>query len=350
TTLNLATDFGFFKNRLSGTVEFYKTSTTDLLVNRQLNASIGYTTQPFNIGEIQNKGIEVQIDAIPIQTKNLSVQTGILFSRNRNKILRLYGDKNGDGKEDDDVANNWYIGQPIEIYRQPKYLGVWQGTEVFPGSTFNPVTGKWEIGGTQAPLALDKNGVPIKDPYTNRAPVPGSVKLEDKNGDGKIDANDNYITSKYSDWMGSFNLGVTYKGFDFSMDIYTVQGITRNNQFLYDYTAGGDLRGNRNGIKVNYWTPENPSNTYPQPNAGTSPPGMTNVGLQDASYWRLQNVTIGYNFPERMTSILKLSTLKLYATAQNLVTVTDFKAYSPEQDLYAYPMTRNFIFGLKLGL
>ena len=257
---------------------------------------------------------------------------------------------NGDGKEDDDVANNWFIGQPIQVFRQPKYIGVWQGVEVYPGSAFNAATGKWEINGAQAPIALDKNGVAIIDPLTGRAPVPGAVKLEDKNGDGKINAADNYITSQYPDWMGSFSLGANYKGFDFSMDIYTVQGITRNNQFLYDYTAGGDLRGNRNGIKVDYWTPENPSNTYPQPNAGTSPPGMVQVGLQDASYWRLQNVTLGYSLPLRMISTLKLTSLRIYATGQNLVTKTDYKAYSPEQDLYAYPMTKNFIFGLKLGL
>ncbi len=350
TTLNLALDFGLFNNRISGTIEYYKTNTTDLLVNRQLNASIGYSTQPFNIGEILNSGIEVQLDATPIQTKDLRVQTGILFSRNRNKILRLYGDLNGDGKEDDDVANNWFIGKPIEIFRQPTYLGVWQGTEVYPGSTFNPTTGKWELNGVQAPVALDKNGLPIKDPFTGRTPVPGTTKILDLNGDGKINADDNVITSRYADWMGSFNINASYKGFDISMDIYTVQGITRNNQFLYDYTAGGDLRGNRNGIKVDYWTPENPAPWYPQPNAGTSPPGMTNLGLQDASYWRLQNLSLGYNFPERISSKLKFNTLRVYVTAQNLITITDYKAYSPEQDLYAYPMTRNFIFGIKFGL
>ena len=175
---------------------------------------------------------------------------------------------------------------------------MWQGTEVYPGSAFNPATGKWEIGGVQAPVAMDETtGLPIVDPFTEKAPIPGTPKIEDKNGDGKINADDNYITSRYPDWMGSFNLNASYKGFDFSVDIYTVQGIIRNNQFLYDYTAGGDLRGNRNGIKVDYWTPENPATCYPQPNAGTSPPGMTNLGLQDASYWRLQNVTIGYRFP-----------------------------------------------------
>ena len=350
TTMNLAVDFGFFDNRLSGTFEYYNKSTTDLLVNRQLNASIGYSSQPFNIGEVQNKGIEIQIDAIPVQTKNLTIQTGILFSKNNNSIVRLYGDLNGDGKEDDDVANNWFIGKPIQIFRQPKYLGVWQASEVYPGSTFNKVTGRWEKGGLQAPVALDKNGLPIIDPFTGRTPVPGTCKIEDKNGDGKINAEDNYITSQYPDWMGSFNLSVSYKGFDISMDIYTVQGITRNNQFLFDYTAGGDLRANRNGIKVDYWTPENPASIYPQPNAGTSPPGMNNLGLQDASYWRLQNLTFGYNFPAKMIAKLKFSSLRIYATGQNLITKTDYKAYSPEQDLYAYPMTRNFIFGIKLGL
>jgi hypothetical protein len=176
------------------------------------------------------------------------------------------------------------------------------------------------------------------------------VKLEDRNSDGKINAEDNYITSKFPDWSGSFNLGATFKNFDFSMDLYTVQGVTKNNQFLYDYTAGGDLRGNRNGLKANYWTPENPSNTFPQPHAGTSPPGMYNLGLQDASYWRLQNLTLGFTFPAKITSKLKIANLKIYTTAQNLITSTDYKAYSPEQDLYAYPTTKNFIFGLKVGL
>ncbi|GAB2816340.1 TonB-dependent receptor [Ferruginibacter profundus] len=350
TTMNLAVEFGFFNNRLSGSVEYYNTSTTDLLVNRQLNSSIGYSSQPYNIGEVLNKGIEIQLDAVPVETKDFRLQTGIIFSKNKNSIVRLYGDLNGDGKEDDDVANNWFIGQPIQIFRQPKYLGVWQALEVYPGSTFNKTTGKWEIGGVQAPVAVDKNGLPIIDPFTGKTPVPGTCKIEDKNGDGKINADDNYITSQYPDWMGSFNLSATYKNFDLSMDIYTVQGITRNNQFLYDYTAGGDLRGNRNGIKVDYWTPENPASIYPQPNAGTSPPGMTNLGLQDASYWRLQNVTIGYNFPKKLISRFKFSNFRIYATGQNLITKTDYQAYSPEQDLYAYPMTKNFIFGVKLGL
>lgn len=350
TTLNAALEFALFNGRFSGTAEFYNTRTTDLLVNRQLNSSIGFTTQPFNIGAIRNQGIELQLDAIPLQTDEFTLRTGILFSKNRNKIEKLYGDLNGDGVEDDDVANNWIIGQPIEIYRQPKYLGVWQGTEVYPGSVFNAKTGKWEINGTQAPVALDANGKAIVDPFTQRAPIPGSVKLEDKNGDGKINADDNYITSRYQDWTGSFNLSATYKGFDLSMDIYTVQGIIRNNQFLYDYTAGGDLRANRNGIKVDYWTPENPSNSFPQPNASTSPPGMFNLGLQDASYWRLQNLTIGYTFPKTLLSKVKLTNLRIYATGQNLVTVTKYQAYSPEQDLYAYPATRNFSFGLKIGL
>jgi TonB-dependent starch-binding outer membrane protein SusC len=351
TTLNLAVDFGFFNNRLSGTIELYDKNTTNLLVNRQLNASIGYSAQPDNIGKVQNKGIEIQIDAIPIIKKDFTLKTGIMFSMNKNSIKSLYGDLNGDGVQDDDVANNWFIGQPIEIFRQPKYLGVWQAQEVYPGSTFNKANGKWEIGGVQAPVAVDKaTGLPLVDPFTGKAPIPGTCKLEDKNGDGKINADDNYITSRYAKWMGSFNISAKYKNFDFSMDIYTVQGLIRNNQFLWDYTAGGDLRGNRNGIKVDYWTPENPASMYPQPNAGTSPPGMTNLGLQDASFWRLQNLTLGYSLPSKVTSKMKMANVRVYVTAQNLITVTDYQAYSPEQDLYAYPMTRNFIFGLRVGL
>jgi TonB-dependent starch-binding outer membrane protein SusC len=322
TTLNGAIDFAFWKNRVSGTIEAYKTSTTDLLVNRQLNSSIGYSTMRDNIGEVQNKGLELSLDVIPIETKDFILKTGMVFSTNRNKIISLYGDLNDDGIQDDDVANRWFVGKPIEVFYQPKFLGIWQAKDVVDGKI---------------------------DPNTKKLAVPGDVILEDVNNDGKIDIQDNYITSKYHDWMGSFNLTATYKSFDFSTDIYTVQGITRDNLYLYDYTYGGDLRGNRNGIKVDYWTPENPSNTYPRPNAGTSPVGMTNLGLSDASYWRLQNISLGYSFPETLLTKAKLSKLRVYVTGQNLLTVTKYQSYSPEQDLSAYPTTRSFIGGLQLG-
>ncbi len=322
TTLNTAVDFGFLKNRISGTIEYYKTNTTDLLVNRQLNAAIGYTSIKDNIGEVQNTGIEIQLDLVPVRTRDLTVKAGFLFSKNKNKILRLYGDLNNDGVQDDDVANRWFIGQPISVFYQPKFLGIWQTKDKTDG---------------------------LIDANTRKLAVPGDVRLEDVNNDGKIDSQDNYITSRFQDWIGSFNLSVNYKNIDLSADFYTVQGIVKDNVYLYDYTYGGDLRGNRNGIRVDYWTPENPSNTYPRPNAGNSPIGMPNLGLQDASFWRLQNVTLGYSLPSTLISKIKLSRLRVYATAQNLLTITKYQSYSPEQDASAYPTTRNFIAGIQLG-
>ena len=322
TTLNTALDFAFFNNRISGTIEAYNTSTTDLLVNRQLNAAIGYSSIRDNIGEVQNKGLEVQLDLIPVRTNDLTVRTGFIFSANRNKIISLYGDLNNDGIQDDDVANQWFIGQPIEVYYQPKFIGIYQLADAMEAKV---------------------------DPNTRKAVVAGDVKLEDVNGDGKIDIQDNQLTSKYQKWIGSFNTTVNYKNLDFSMDIYTMQGITRNNVFLYDYTYGGDLRGNRNGIKVDYWTPENPSNTYPRPNAGNSPVGMVFLGLQDASFVRLQNVSLGYSLPANMLAKVGVNRLRVYATGQNLLTITKFQSFSPDQDASAYPMVRSVIFGLQLG-
>ena len=318
TTLNAALDFGFWKNRLSGTIELYKTRTTDLLVNRSINSSTGYTTMRDNIGEIQNRGIEIQLSGASVRNHDFDLTGTVTFSKNRNKIVKLFGDKDGDGEEDDYPQNNWFIGEPISIYRYYKVVGIWQEDEVD------------QIPNSAQPTAQ-----------------PGDVKLWD-NGDGILNDEDKFIVSRYPKWTGSLNLQAAYKGFDFSADIYTVQGITRLNPFLYDYSYGGNMRAVFNGIKVDYWTPENPSGTFPRPTTNGQN-DMTWLALEDASYWRLQNVQLGYTFPQSITEKLHVNKLRLYMTGQNLLTFTDFHAYSPDQDPSQYPEARSFTFGVQLS-
>lgn len=319
TTLNLAVDFGFFNNRLSGTVEWYKTNTKDLLVDRSISSVTGYSTIKDNIGEIQNKGLEIQLEGTVVQSRNLNIQLGMTFSRNRNKILKLFGNLDGDGKEDDYPLNNWFIGQPISVYKKYETAGIWQENEVD------------QIAESAQPNTK-----------------PGDIKIVDRNGDGKLDDDDKILVSKFPKWNGSFNISATYKNVDFSMDIYTVQGITKYNPFLAEYDYGGNMRAVFNGIKVDYWTPENPTGNFPRPTTNGALE-MGHIAYEDASYIRLQNLTIGYTLPTRWTSKARLSNLRVYFTGQNLLIFTDFQSYSPELAADQYPEACTITFGLQVG-
>jgi TonB-linked SusC/RagA family outer membrane protein len=322
TQLNLAVDFGLFKNRLSGTVEVYNTDTSDLLIYETLNANTGYTTKLSNLGKVNNKGLEVTLNSELIKKKDFSLNLGATFTKNKNSIVSIYGkDANGDGKEDDAVGNLWFIGKPIDVYYQYKAIGIYQVGE----------------------------NIPV---VTGTTLLPGDIKLYDadpSNGSNPNPDQDRVLTSKMPDWFGTVSLSMKYKRFDFSADVYTVQGITKDNPYLYGYVQGGSLRGVKNGIKQDYWTPENPGGNWPRPRDGNDPPYMYTMGLQDASYIRLQNVSAGFTLPENTLKSLGLTTMRLYVTGSNLITITDFQSYSPEKNAGEYPEPVTCVIGLQVG-
>ncbi|MBD8081016.1 SusC/RagA family TonB-linked outer membrane protein [Chryseobacterium caseinilyticum] len=319
TTFNSAVDLGLFRDRITATVEYYITRTKDLLVQEQLDQSSGYTNRWSNLGEVENKGFEATINADVIKKKDFKFKLGLSYTRNRNKIISLYGrDANGDGIEDDDVLNRRFIGQAINVYYQYQPIGIFQQGE--------------DIANSAQPLAL-----------------PGDIKIRDVNGDGVINDKDRVITSQAPDWYGTVSLGLEYKGWDLSADFYTVQGVTKDNPFLYGYTQGGSLRGIKNGIKQDYWTPENPGGNFPRPSEGNDPSNIYNLGLQDASYVRLQNITFGYSFPKDQVSKIGLSNLRIFLTGSNLFTITDYQSYSPEKTPGDYPEAVTVVAGVRLG-
>ncbi|MBC7845982.1 MAG: TonB-dependent receptor [Flavobacterium sp.] len=320
TQLNLAVDFGLFKNRLSGTVEVYDTKTTDMIVKAKINETTGFSEQYQNIGEVNNQGIEVTLNSEIIRNKDFKLNLGASFTKNKNKIVSLYGDKNGDGIQDDEVANRWFIGQPIDVYWQWKGIGIYQIGETIPADA-----------GTGL--------------------LPGDIKLYDANpaNGAKPEDADRIISSKYPEWYGTVSLSMEYKNFDFSADVYTVQGITKDNPYLYGFNEGGSLRGIKNGLKQDYWTPENPTGNWPRPRVGNDPPNFNTIGLQDASYIRLQNISLGYTLPADLIKKLGLGNFRMYVTGSNLITITDFQSYSPEKNASDYPEPVSYVFGLQVG-
>lgn len=323
TTLNTGVDFSILEHRLSGSVEYYKTNTANLLVDRQLPTVLGYSRIPANLGEIQNTGIEASLTGFLISNRDFNWSVTANFSKNKNKLLKGVLQDPVTGTYIDDISNKWFIGQPVNIYYDYKFNGIWQiGDDIANSTQPNARPGDVKVADLTGP-----NGIP----------------------DGVITSDDRTIIKSDPDWMGSISTTMSYKGFEFSADLYTVQGVIRNNVFLSDYNHGGRMDGVLNGIKQDYWTPENPSNTTFRPHAVNYSEYRGTIGYQDASYIRLRNVTLAYNLPKNWLSPIGLANVKVYVAGDNLLTWTDFKSYSPELDPDQYPETKNCTFGVNIN-
>ncbi|MEA4937862.1 MAG: TonB-dependent receptor [Paludibacter sp.] len=317
-SLNAGVDFGILKDKISGTLEYYHSITSDLLLPRSINQITGYSSQMVNVGEVLNQGVELTLNFIPVKTKDFTWNLDVSVSANENKILALNGELDEEGKPKNDIANRWFIGYNTDAYYDYQFDGIWQTDDVIPD--FGP----------------------------NYKPEPGDIKVKDVDKDGLITTEDRIIINRAPKWVGSIGSVLKWKNVDFSFDFYTVQGAIRSNPYLYDSNSGGDLHGKLNGIKVDYWTPENPSNTAPRPRDATIN-YFSALSYQDASYIRLRNLSLGYNFPKKMIDSVGIKSLRIYGTATNIWTQTDFLSYSPEVSAGGYPEPKTFVVGLNVS-
>lgn len=344
-TTNVGVDFSFFKGRLSGTVEYYNTHTNDLLIARQLNSSLGYTRMLDNLGKTKSEGVDITLNGDIVRIKDFAWSLGTNFSWFRNEILKIDDQLDEFGNPASQPGNSWFIGEPIHVY----YDYITDG--IFQYSDFD-IT-KDEIGTpiyTQKPtIDTDGDGSPDKVLEYQNPVKPGMIKVKDLNGDGKINADDRTPISRDPDFTMSLTSSWRYKGWELFMDWYGVSGVKKRNNFLYDPNSGGSLQGKLNGIKVDYWTPFNPTNEFPRPSHNTNASYQSSLAIQDASYIRLRTLQLAYNFPKNWISHMGLTKLRLYATATNLFTATDFLSYSPELSAGAYPESRQFVFGINVS-
>jgi len=330
---NIGIDFGFFDNRISGSFEYYDTHTTDLLVYKKLPAASGYSNQLTNIGEVQNEGIELQLSADLIKTAKFYWGVNLTYSRNRNAILQIDGQRDTNGNLLDQPNNNWFIGHNINAYYEYEFAGIFNNIE--------------EV--RNAPQGKDPaTGAPLSDAQL-LAKV-GSIRVNDQNGDGVITTADKKIFDAAPKWIGSLSTTFKYKGFDLFLDFYTVQGVIKRNSYLYDYNSGGSNYGSLNGIKVNYWTPEGQGQEAPLPTLSTGDTYIKSLGIQDASYIRLRTVSLGYTFPKnKWLDAMAISRLNFYVSLTNYWTWTQYKSFGPETSPSSYPEPKIVNMGMNLS-
>lgn len=311
-SLNLGIDFALLDNRVSGNVEYYQSESKDLLMQRQLPVMNGYTSIWYNVGKTENWGLEFNVNTINLTKGDFEWSSNFNVSLNRDKIVELRGDG------EDDLANKWFIGESLRVYYDYNKVGIWQ-------------TGD-DIANSHMPSA--KPGTPI---------------FKDVNNDGKLTGEDREIIgSKLPDWVGGMTNTFSYKNWSLSVYINTVQGLTKQNNLL---DPGIWLPAkNTNYLNIPYWTPERPSNTYVAP--GYDENTLGHKYYQDASFVRIKDVSLSYNFPKESLDKWGISNLKFYVSGKNLHTFTDWIGYDPEasSSFGAYPNSRTIVFGVNLGL
>ncbi len=314
TTLNVGLDFVIFNQFLKGTVEFYNTNTTDLLVLRGVPKVTGYTNTYDNVGEVNNKGVELGLTANIITNDKIDWYATLNFSANKNKIIELYGvDSLGNSLQR--IDEKYFVGEPINNAYNYVTDGIWQ-------DRFQIEDG-WMLGAS-----------------------PGDLIVRDTNGDGKITPDDQVVIGKDPKWYGSISTNFNYMGIELYADLYVVHGSKKTNSYLAN---DGVFKGRDNGVKLNYWTPENNSNDFPRPNALTAPLYAWDHALRNASYMRLRTLTVAYNFPENLFTKLGLSSARAYVTGTNLWTKTNYLSYSPENNPGQFPEGKSLTVGLNLS-
>ena len=347
---NIGLDLKLFNNRINFTGDLYLKRTRDLLLNAQLPGSFGYATSYKNIGEVENRGLELTLNTLNVKTKDFSWETNFNIAFNKNKVLALTEN------QETIVSSVWWEynwqSQPAYIARIGEPLGqmygfVYEGTYKYDDFT--------RTGDT---YYLKDN---IAYPGARKNVQPGDMKYRDINDDGVIDDNDRTIIGRGTPiHTGGFTNVFRYKDFDLSIFFQWSYGndIINANKYMFEryYMPNSNMFASY----INRWTPENPNSDIPRINEGSGGYYST-YGIEDGSYLRLKTVTLGYNMPKKIANKLYLQNVRIFVSGQNLWTWTKYTGMDPEVstrnnvltpgfDFSAYPRARTFSIGLNMSL
>ena len=314
--MDVGLEFTVRNNRLSGSIDFYRANTSDLIMERQLPPTTGYSNILENVGATRNTGVELALSTLLVQDwHGLRWNVDVNAAANRNQIVQLSSGLLRD------PGNKWFVGYPISVAYDYQFGGIWQIQDSISGEAQR---------------------------YGRR---PGQIRVIDQNGDGKIDQDDRIILgTTFPRWTTSMTHRVDWKGLDLS-----VMAVARLGFLVQDSLRNGGqstLAGRYNNIYVNYWTPTNPSNTEPRPNAAQENPDYGGIrGYGDGSFIKVRNITVGYTLAGRFLGPLHARSLRVYATALDPFMFTQFRGLDPESATNAgVPSYRTLMMGVTLGI
>lgn len=327
TALNFGVDFSLLKYRLNGTLDIYNSNTTDLLLPRAIPIFNGFTSVLDNIGKINNKGIEIKLTSNNIIRRDFSWSSNVNFWLNRNKIVSLYGmDADGDGVEDDDIANSRFIGKSLGAVYTYEINGIVQIDDIEYMSIY---------GGE-----------------------PGDIKFKDLNNDGKIDPMDDRKVVGYTkpNYTMTLSNTLSYKNFELYFLFNYIAGGGNNNYYIgnnaYAHLPNALYGGGAgNWLNKEYWTPENPSNSVTRTNYNNS---AFNYGFpKSREFVRLQDVSLSYKLPSRLLENYFISEMNVFVSGKNLLTFSSWEGLDPESGttfagVSSFPVFKIFTIGMNI--
>jgi TonB-dependent starch-binding outer membrane protein SusC len=332
---DIGLDVAFFGDRLLLTADVYQKRTRDLLLRVTIPSGSGYSSALKNVGKVENKGIEIGINSRNF-VGAFTWTTSLNFASNRNTVLDIGGVSQILAGQ---VAN---IGQNLNsgIIRVGESLGSFYGyvtDGVFQAGD--------NIAGSAQPTAK-----------------PGDRRYKNLNSDNVIDDSDRQIIGRAQPkFLGGITNTFGYKGVELTVFFQGVYGnnILNANRFELEYLNGANNQGRD---MLDRWTPENTDTNIPRATTNRAPNRISTRQIEDGSYLRLKNIQLAYNFPQALTSKIRLQSLRVYASAQNYATWTNYSGYDPEVNRFgqenvsqgfdygSYPAAKTILFGLQVGL
>jgi TonB-linked SusC/RagA family outer membrane protein len=343
--LDIGLDMEFFEGRIAAVFDYYVKNTTDLLLNTPIPTTSGFVSFLSNIGKLKNTGLELNLTSH--NTKGPFLWTTTLnFSKNKNEIVSLVNEN------DIPIPGVLHVPAGWSFLRKGQALGTFYGlktTGIF--QTDDEAASAPVLLGQKAKAGdrkyLDWNGRDAEGNLTGQA-------------DGQITEADRQVLGKANpDFIIGLTNNFEYKNFDFSIFITGSQGNKMVNAYLFEI---GTLQGETNVLRSyweNRWTPQNPTNEYPKvaPNERNI---FSDAQIEDASYIRIKNITLGYTLPQNWVKKVKIANCRIYASASNIYTLTKYSGYDPEVfafgqnsllqgiDYGGYPLARTMMGGIQV--
>ncbi len=336
--MNFGVDFGLFSNRLSGSINYYKRNTEDMIIRTTLPGSSGFNSPWTNGGDIENQGIEFEIKYRK-NTGEFQYDLGLTLAHNTNEVVKLDKDTDiypgGATTLDGSPANITKLGYPVGGFWLYETDGIFQ---------------------TQAEVDAHSVGGDLIQPLA----APGDIRFKDINGDGVLNDDDLvYSGSGIPKVTMGLNLSGSYKGFDAFVQFYGAFGQKAYNTIRQNYEANDNYR-NYLVSGLDSWTPSNTDTNIPRavlgdPNQNSS--RNSTRFLENASFLRLKNVQLGYTLPKEITDKLELGKVRVYMNLQNILTFTDYSGIDPEiggtlnsgTDFESYPNIKTSLFGVQVN-